>query len=42
MTYRQNTGLDINKDERVTRTEALAKVTALRAEGFRAGNVWAG
>lgn len=42
ITYRQNAGLDIDKDERITRAEALAKVTALRAEGFRAGNVWAG
>lgn len=41
-TYRQNAGLDVNKDGSITRAEAIAKVSARRAEGLRAGNVWAG
>lgn len=41
-TYRQNSGIDIDKDGRITRAEALAKVNALLAEGLRDGNVWRG
>lgn len=36
--YRQNAGLDINKDGSITRAEAVAKVNARRADGFRVGN----
>lgn len=41
-TYRQNAGLDVNRDGSITRAEAIAKVSARRAEGLRAGNLWAG
>lgn len=41
-TYRQNAGIDINRDGRITRGEALAKVSGLLAEGRRPGNMWAG
>lgn len=41
-TYRQNAGLDGNKDGRITKAEAAAKVAALKAEGLRPGNVWVG
>ena len=37
--YRQNAGLDTNKDGKVTKREAAAKVTALLDEGLRPGNV---
>lgn len=37
--YRQNAGLDINKDGHVTKAEAAAKVLAIRAEGLRPLNV---
>lgn len=40
--YRQNAGLDVNRDGKVTRGEALAKVAALKTEGLRPGNVWEG
>lgn len=39
-TYRQNAGLDINRDGAITKTEAAAKVQALVAEGRKVGNVW--
>lgn len=32
-TYRQNAGLDVNKDDRITRAECLVKITGLYAEG---------
>ena len=41
-TYRQNAGLDVNKDGAITRGEAIAKVNARRADGFRLGNFWKG
>lgn len=41
-TYRQNAGIDINRDGRITRGEALAKVNGLLDEGRRAGNYWPG
>jgi hypothetical protein len=37
--YRQNAGLDLNRDRRVTKAEAAAKVYALRAEGLRPENM---
>lgn len=37
--YRQNAGLDTNKDGRVTKAETAAKVSALLPEGLRPGNV---
>ena len=37
--YRQNAGLDTNKDGKVTKREAAAKVTGLLDEGLRPGNV---
>jgi hypothetical protein len=36
--YRQNAGLDVNKDGKVTKREAAAKVSALLEEGLRPGN----
>lgn len=36
--YRQNAGLDVNKDGRVTKAEAAAKVAALLPEGLKPGN----
>ena len=39
VTYRQNAGLDTNKDGRVTKLEASTKVTALYSEGRRAENM---
>lgn len=39
-TYRQNAGLDQNKDGLITRGEAVRKVLATRDEGFLPGNVW--
>lgn len=41
-TYRQNAGLDLNKDGTITRAECLVKIRELQAEGFRTGNVWTG
>lgn len=41
-TYRQNAGLDLNRDAAITRGEALAKVTGLLAEGRKPGNLWTG
>lgn len=38
-TYRQNAGLDINKDGSITKAEAAAKVAALLPEGLRPGNL---
>lgn len=37
--YRQNAGLDIDKDGKVTKAEASAKVAALLPEGLKPGNV---
>jgi hypothetical protein len=37
--YRQNAGLDVDKDGRVTKREAAAKVAALLPEGLKPGNV---
>jgi hypothetical protein len=37
--YRQNAGLDIDKDGKVTKAEAAAKVLAMKAEGLRPLNV---
>ncbi len=37
--YRQNAGLDTNKDGKVTKREAAAKVMGLLEEGLRPGNV---
>lgn len=36
--YRQNAGLDVNRDGRVTKREAAAKVAALLPEGLKQGN----
>lgn len=41
-TYRQNAGLDVNRDARITRGECLSKIRERQARGFLAGNVWAG
>lgn len=37
--YRQNAGLDINKDGHVTKAEAASKVIAIKAEGLRPLNI---
>ncbi len=37
--YRQNAGLDVDKDGRITKAEAAAKVAALLPEGLKPGNV---
>lgn len=37
--YRQNAGLDLNRDGRVTKAECSAKLYAVRAEGLKPGNV---
>lgn len=37
--YRQNAGLDVNKDGSVTKAEAAAKVSALLPEGLQPGNI---
>jgi hypothetical protein len=39
ITYRQNAGLDENKDGKVTKAETAAKLYAMRAEGLRPENV---
>lgn len=41
-TYRQNAGLDANKDGKITRAECLGKITAMRAEGFLPKNAGPG
>jgi hypothetical protein len=38
-TFRQNAGLDKNRDSTITKGEAAAKVAALLPEGFRPGNM---
>ncbi|MBM7454458.1 hypothetical protein HNR62_000287 [Oceanisphaera litoralis] len=38
VTYRQNAGLDADKDGVITRGEALGKISALLAEGLRPSN----
>lgn len=38
-TYRQNAGLDVNKDGMITKAECSAKLYAMRAEGQRPENV---
>lgn len=38
-TFRQNAGLDADKDGRITKAETAAKVAALLPEGLRPGNV---
>lgn len=40
VTFRQNAGLDINKDDRVTRAECLAKIHDKLAKGLRDGYVY--
>jgi hypothetical protein len=37
--YRQNAGLDLNKDGQVTKAECASKLFAMRAEGLRSENV---
>ncbi len=39
VTYRQNSGLDTNKDGTITKAECSAKLYAMKAEGLREGNV---
>lgn len=39
-TYRQNAGLDVNKDGAITRGEAVSKVLEKRAKGMLPGNVF--
>lgn len=39
VTYRQNAGLDVNRDGSITKGEAAAKVAALLPEGLVPGNV---
>ncbi len=41
-TYRQNAGLDVNRDAAITRGECLGKIRERQARGFLPGNVWAG
>lgn len=41
-TYRQNAGLDVNKDGRITKGEAAAKVRATLEKGRSSGYVWTG
>src|SRR5690606_27830293 len=41
-TYRQNAGLDVNKDGRITKGEAAAKVQAKLEKGRSSGYVWTG
>ena len=40
--YLQNQGLDFNKDGKITRGEACARVAVLRHRGLEPGNVWSG
>jgi hypothetical protein len=37
-TYRQNAGLDVNRDGEITKAEAASKVAALLPEGMQPGN----
>ena len=37
--YRQNAGLDLNRDGKVTKAECASKLYAMRDEGLRPGNV---
>jgi hypothetical protein len=37
--FRQNAGLDANKDGKVTKAECSAKLLAMKAEGLKPGNV---
>lgn len=39
-TYRQNAGLDGDRDGRITKGETVAKVYALKGEGMRPANLW--
>lgn len=39
-TYRQNAGLDANKDQRITKREAAGKVIAKLDKGMQPGNAW--
>jgi peptidoglycan hydrolase-like protein with peptidoglycan-binding domain len=39
-TYRQNAGLDVNKDSRITRGEAVSKVLQKVARGHQADKLW--
>lgn len=39
ISYRQNSGLDANKDGKVTKAEAAAKVEKMWQKGLKAGNV---
>lgn len=41
-TYRQNAGLDVNRDGAITRGECLTKIMERRAKGFLPGNAWTG
>ena len=38
-TYRQNSGLDVNKDGAITRAECLIKLNGMLAKGLESGNV---
>ena len=38
-TFRQNAGLDVNKDKTITRGECLSKIQGMMAEGLKVGNV---
>jgi hypothetical protein len=37
-TFRQNAGLDANRDGKIIKSEVAAKLYAMRAEGLRPGN----
>lgn len=39
-TYRQNAGLDANRDNRITKREAAGKVIGKLEKGLQPGNVW--
>jgi hypothetical protein len=39
VTFRQNAGLDTNRDNRITKAECTAKLYAMKAEGLLPGNV---
>lgn len=41
-TYRQNAGLDANKDGAITKGEAAAKVRSALERGMRPENLWRG
>lgn len=41
-TYRQNAGLDVNKNGTITRAETLVKIRGMWDEGHLPGNYWAG